>query len=64
MSPINSLSKDDVSLVLHISLLDAASRADVTAFFAALDAGADVNAEDSAGRNVVGCAIAGERYAH
>lgn len=61
-SHVNSPSKDDHLLVLHRSLLQAAAQADVSAFFAALDAGADVNAEDPSGRNVVGYAIGGERW--
>ncbi|EKM58187.1 uncharacterized protein PHACADRAFT_252301 [Phanerochaete carnosa HHB-10118-sp] len=62
LSYVSSPAKDDLGLVLHRSLLDAAAKADVAAFFAAADAGADVNAEDPSGRNVVGCAIAGERW--
>ncbi|GJE96574.1 ankyrin repeat domain-containing protein [Phanerochaete sordida] len=59
---MSSSSKDDRAAALHKSLLQAAAEADETAFLAALDVGADVNAEDPNGHNVVSCAIAGERW--
>ncbi len=45
-----------------LSLVDAVTKADETAVLFALESGADINAEDQAGRSVIGCAIAGERY--
>lgn len=43
----------------QMSLLDAATRADENTVKAALHAGADVNALDTAGRSALVCAIGG-----
>ena len=49
---------------LNAQFLDAVVRGDERGVRSLLECGADVNATDAKGRSAVGCAVAGERYAH